>query len=93
MLPRIGEKIRQKNALQVNTVKKAARIIKIETSFEKILYTVANLQSKTKNTEDSTNYAFQGILDLPSETTKEDFFHLGRKISDLTVLKKRMVAV
>ena len=81
------------NSVRVNSVKKAARITNLGGYYEKILSTVANLRSYT-NTTDKTIYSFlRCILDLSSETLKDDFFRLGREISDFPDLKKCTFAV
>ena len=81
------------NSVRVNSVKKSARITNLGGYYEKILSTVANLRSYT-NTTDNTTYSFlRCILDLSSETLKDDFFRLGREISDFPDLKKCTFAV
>ena len=75
----------KQNSGQVNSVKKVYRTINLGRTFEKILYTVANLRGYTNTMEYST--------DLSYDTFKDSLFHLWRKISELPELKNRMVTV
>ena len=79
--PRIGEnKMRLKNTIWANYVKRAAHIIKRGRSYDNIIYTVANLLSFTKITDDSNDFVLQAITPLSSDTLKDAFFHLGVNI-------------
>ena len=72
----------EQNSVQFNAVKKASRVIKQWSSPEKILFTVATLQSDTEITEEFTDYILQGNLLLSSDTLKDALFHLVGKISN-----------
>ena len=83
--------MRQKNSVQVNSVKKVALVTKQGKSFENILKSVINSVSDTNTTEDTNNSTLQGIIILSSDNLKYAFFHLGVNISELPNLQKRMV--
>ena len=68
----------------------SSQITKKGISFEKILYTVANLRSDTNTTNNANEFFFQGILSLSYYTIKYTFFQLWGGISDFTDLKKCM---
>ena len=73
----------KQNAIQANSVKGEACIIKWGISYDNIITTVANICSDTNTTDNSTNYALQNIIPLYSDTLKDASFHLGVNISDL----------
>ena len=68
-----------------NSVKRSDRIIKLGSSYDNILSVVANL--------DYTDLILQDIFSLSFDTLKEDFIHVGVKISNFPDLKKQTTAL
>ena len=83
----------KQNAARVKAVKKAARITNQMISFDKIIPKVSKIRSDTDIKKKSTEYNLQCILTLSTDTLKDTFIHLGREISELTGLKKRIFVV
>ena len=83
----------KENSKRSNAVKSSARIIKRGVLYNNILYSVENLISATKNTEESTNSILQAILLLFYDTLKKDLIHMGGKISDFPNIKEWTMAL
>ena len=79
--------------IQDNYFKRASHIINRGRSYYNILYTVANIISVTKTTDDSTDSILQAIISLSSDTLKDDFFHLEGNIINFTERKNLIVVV
>ena len=85
------EQYEVKNTIRSDYIKRVACIIKWGSSYDNILYAVANLLIITKTTENSAEYTLQAIIPLSYDTLKDYFSHMGGKISDLKNLKKQTV--
>ena len=81
------------NSKQSNYVKISSRIIKWGSLYDNIIFAVSNLLGANNNTEDSTDYIFQAILPVSSDTLKDAFIHMGVKISYFTELNNWTVAL
>ena len=82
------DKVKENSKLS-NSINMAYWIIKQGSSYDNILYTVVNLLSSRKTTEDSTESILKYILNLSSDTLKDDFILMGENISDLPNLKNK----
>ena len=82
----------KKIASKVNAFKKASLVTKHGRSFAKLLTSTFNLLRDTKTSEDPSNPLLQFLLYLSTDTIKEDFYHIGGNISELSNQKKRTVA-
>ena len=73
---------------KVNALKRAARMNLRATSFTKL---VANLPNDTMASEDPSTPLLQVLLSLSNEIIKDYYQNLGRKMGELSDLKKRTV--
>ena len=83
----------EKNSIRDNFSKREAHIIKRGSSYDNILSTVGKFLSVAKTMEKPIDYVLQYIKYLSSDNLKDNFFHLGEKISNFCDLKKKMVMV
>ena len=65
--------MRSNKKIQAKYFKRAAHIIKRGSSYNNIIFVVANLLSVTKTMEGSTELIIQDIIPLSSDTFKNNF--------------------
>ena len=86
------KKEEKKRASKVNALKKSARITKRGRSFTELLGAADKLPSGTKTSEDPIEPLLQVLLSLSTNTINDSFYHLDRKIGELSNQNKWMVA-
>ena len=77
---------------KVNALKKASLVTKLGRSFAELLTETYNLPRGKNTSEDPRKPIFQVLLNLYTDTIKDDFYHIGGNISELSDQKKQTVA-
>ena len=80
-----------KIASKVNALKKAARVTMCGISFVKLLESTLKLTRDRKASYDPINPLIQVLLYLSTDTIKDNFYHLGGEIGELSGQNKRTV--